>query len=379
MIAELVVEATDGAARTGVLHLARGQVATPAFMPVATRGTVRAVPTHDVAALRAPSGARFEVLLANTYHLMLRPGASTVAELGGLGDFSGWSGPMLTDSGGYQVFSLGPDVSDDGAEFASTYDGTRVLLTPELAVRTQELLGADVQMVLDVCPALPAPPEVLRRAVETTEAWARRALGARTRIHDQSMFGIVQGGVDPDLRREAAERTVALGFDGYALGGLSVGESRDEMLPAIEAAVAVLPVDRPRYLMGVGDPVSMVEAVARGVDLFDCVLPTRLARHGTLLTDAGRLNIRRAEFARDRGPIEDGCGCPTCSRYERGYLRHLVSVDEQSAATLCSLHNLWWVLRLVERIRSAVAAGTLDGLRRTIAAAWAPGGPSPSG
>lgn len=376
MIAELTVEATDGAARTGRLRLARREVRTPAFMPVATRGTVRSVATHEVAALSTPSGTRFEVLLANTYHLMLRPGAEVVERLGGLGPFAGWPGPTLTDSGGYQVFSLSPKVSDQGAEFASTYDGTRILLTPELAVAEQERIGADVQMVLDVCPALPAPIDELRRAVDTTEAWARRALAVRTRTEDQSIFGIVQGGVDPELRREAAERTVALGFDGYALGGLSVGESRSEMLPAIDAAVAALPTDRPRYLMGVGDPVSLVEAVARGVDLFDCVLPTRLARHGTLLTDRGRLNIGRAEFTADTAPIQDGCGCPTCSRYERGYLRHLVAVDEQSAATLCTLHNLWWVLRLVERVRESIVAGTLGELRREVAAGWEAGPPA---
>ncbi len=370
MIAELTVAARDGAARAGVLRLARGSIETPAFMPVATRGTVRALPTHVLADLRTPGGAAFDVLLSNTYHLMLRPGAEVVAGLGGLHAFAGWDRPMLTDSGGYQVFSLEPRVTDRGAEFASTYDGSRHLLTPELAVEVQELLGADVQMVLDVCPPLPSPPEVLRAAVETTEAWARRALAARRRIEDQSLFGIVQGGVDPELRREAAERTVALDLDGYALGGLSVGERRDEMLPAIEAAVAVLPDDRPRYLMGVGDPCSIVEAVARGIDLFDCVLPTRLARHGTLLTDDGRLNIGRAEFARDDRPIQDGCGCPTCARYERGLLRHLASVDEPALASLCTIHNLYWTLRLTERIRAAVRSGTLDALRREVGAAW---------
>lgn len=376
MIAEFTLRACDGPARTGSVRLARGEVATPGFMPVATRGTVRALPTHVLAGLRTDAGAGFDVLLSNTYHLMLRPGAEAVAELGGLHAFTGWDGPMLTDSGGYQVFSLEPRVSEEGAEFASTYDGSRHLLTPELAVEIQELLGADVQMVLDVCPPLPSSRAVLERAVDTTEAWARRALRARRRVDDQSLFGIVQGGVDVDLRSQAAERTVALGFDGYALGGLSVGESRAEMLPAIEAVVAVLPEDRPRYLMGVGDPVSIVEAVARGVDLFDCVLPTRLARHGTLLTDAGRLNITRAEFARDTGPIEAGCGCPSCAHYERGLVRHLAAVDEPAAATICTIHNLWWMLHLTERIRTAIEAGTLAALRAEVTAAW---DPTPSG
>jgi len=372
VIAEFTARARDGRARAGSVRLARGEVATPGFMPVATRGTVRALPTHVLAGLRTASGAGFDLLLSNTYHLMLRPGAEAVAELGGLHAFTGWDGPMLTDSGGYQVFSLEPRVSDEGAEFASTYDGSRHLLTPELAVQVQELLGADVQMVLDVCPPLPSSREVLERAVDTTEAWARRALRARTRLDDQSLFGIVQGGVVLDLRAQAAERTVALGFDGYAIGGLSVGESRAEMLPAIEAAVAVLPEDRPRYLMGVGDPVSIVEAVARGIDLFDCVLPTRLARHGTLLTDGGRLNITRAEFARDPGPIQAGCTCPSCTHYERGLLRHLAAVDEPAAATICTIHNLWWMLQLIERIRTAIGDGRLTALRAEVAAVWDP-------
>jgi len=372
VIAALTVEARDGSARVGRLRLARGEVRTPLFMPVATRGTVRALPSHELADLRSPGGEGFEILLANTYHLMLRPGADVVQQLGGLGRFSGWNGPTLTDSGGFQVFSLDPRVTADGAEFSSSYDGSKVLLTPELAVSTQEQIGADVQMVLDVCPALPARPERLRWAVDTTEAWGRRAIAARRRIEDQSMFGIVQGGVDPDLRREAAERTLALGFDGYAIGGLSVGESRSEMLPAIEAVVGVLPADRPRYLMGVGDPVSMVEAVALGVDMFDCVLPTRLARHGTLLTSGGRLNISRAEFAREPGPIESECACSTCAHYERGFLRHLANVDAQSAAALFTVHNLWWMLSFVGRIRSAIVDGTLLDLRRSVARTWGP-------
>ena len=387
MRAELTVEATDGAARVGRLRLARGTVSTPLFMPVATRGTVRAVPTHDVAAIGAAGADTdhtatapvppVEVLLANTYHLMLRPGSDVVASFGGLHRWCGWERPMLTDSGGYQVFSLEPKVTDEGATFRSTYDGSAHLLTPERAVEIQEQLGADVQMVLDVCPPLPSPDSVVRAAVERTASWAARALAARRRVEDQSLFGIVQGGVDVSLRREAAERTVALGFDGYALGGLSVGERRDEMLPAIDAAVAELPADQPRYLMGVGDPLSIIEAVARGIDMFDCVLPTRLARHGTLLTDTGRLNITRAEFIRSDDAISATCPCPTCARYPRGYLRHLASVDEQSAATLCSLHNLTWMSGYLGRIRRAVRAGTLRSLRDEVAAVWSgsdPGG-----
>lgn len=371
----LDVTATDGSARAGTVRTARGEITTPVFMPVGTRGSVRSVTTHEVARLSSADGTVPEVLLGNTYHLMLRPGAETVAELGGLHRFMGWDGHLLTDSGGFQVFSLDPKVTDEGVAFKSAYDGDAYLLTPEGAVQTQELLGADIQMVLDVCPPLPSPPHVLRAAVDRTADWAARARAAHRRTGDQSLFGIVQGGDDPELRREAARRTVALDFDGYAVGGLSVGETRDAMLPALAAALEELPADQPRYLMGVGDPVSIVEAVALGVDMFDCVLPTRLARHGTLLTSEGRLNIKRAEFARSTEPVEAGCPCPTCTRYERGYLRHLCRVDEPAAATLCSLHNVTWMLTLVGRIRTAVRTGTLDVLRSEVAAVWAGTGP----
>jgi queuine tRNA-ribosyltransferase len=233
----------------------------------------------------------------------------------------------------------------------------------------QEALGADVQMVLDVCPPLPSPPDVVRRAVERTAAWAARARRAHRR-EGQALFGIVQGGVDEDLRRESAARTVAVGFDGYGIGGFSVGEPRDEMLPALAATLDALPADRPRYLMGVGDPVGIVEAVALGVDLFDCVLPTRLARHGTVLTTAGRLNLRNAANARDAGPLDPACPCPVCGRWSRGYLRHLLSVGEPTAARLLTLHNVAWLLALVGRVRAAVRAGTLAALRAEVAAAW---------
>jgi len=371
----LDVTATDGRARVGTVRTARGEIATPVFMPVGTRGSVRSVTTHEVARLSSADGPVPEVLLGNTYHLMLRPGAETVAELGGLHRFMGWNGHLLTDSGGFQVFSLDPKVTDEGVAFKSAYDGDPYLLTPEGAVETQELLGADIQMVLDVCPPLPSPPHVLRAAVDRTADWAARARAAHRRTHDQSLFGIVQGGDDPVLRREAARRTVALDFDGYAVGGLSVGETRDAMLPALAAALEELPSDQPRYLMGVGDPVSLIEAVALGVDMFDCVMPTRLARHGTLLTSEGRLNIKRAEFARSTQPLEVGCPCPTCTHYERGYLRHLCRVDEPAAATLCSLHNLTWMLTLVGRIRAAIASGTLNALRSEVASVWAGTGP----
>ena len=370
--------ATHGAARTGTFSTPRGTVRTPLFMPVGTRGSIRALMTHELAGLRAADGTGAEIVLGNTYHLMLRPGAEVVAALGGLPRFSGWDGPMLTDSGGYQVFSLDPKVTDADAEFRSTYDGSTHLLTPEAAVATQELLGADIQMVLDVCAPLPSDRAVLRDAVERTAAWAARARAAHRRTADQALFGIVQGGAEVDLRRESAARTVDLDLDGYAIGGLSVGETRAEMLPALGAAIECLPADQPRYLMGVGDPVSIVEALALGVDMFDCVMPTRLARHGTLLTDAGRLNIKRAELAMSDDPIDPGCPCATCRTYSRGYLRHLATVGEPAAASLCTVHNLTWMFTFVGRIRAAVRDGSLDGLRAEVAAVWSGSGPGSS-
>jgi queuine tRNA-ribosyltransferase len=276
---------------------------------------------------------------------------------------------MLTDSGGYQVFSLGPQVDDDGVSFRSTYDGSRHRLTPEGAVAVQEALGADIQMALDICPALPSPPDVLRAAVDRTAAWAARARRAHRR-EGQAIFGIVQGGTDAALRAESAARTVALGFDGYGIGGLSVGEPRAEMLPALAAAAAELPADQPRYLMGVGDAVSIVEAVALGVDMFDCVLPTRLGRHGTALTDHGKVQIRGAVMARDDRPVDEGCPCRTCQTHSRAYLRHLFMVGEPSGPRLLTWHNLAWQLRLMADIRGAVAAGRLGELRVRIASFW---------
>jgi queuine tRNA-ribosyltransferase len=358
------VHATDGAARAGTITTARGSFATPCFMPVGTRGSVKALSTRDLELLG------FEVMLSNTYHLMLRPGADVVEELGGIHGFASWPGHVLTDSGGYQVFSLEPKVDDDGATFRSTYDGSLHRMTPESAVRTQEQLGADIQMVLDVCPPLPSARDVITLAVERTAAWAQRAKAAHTRTDDQALFGIVQGGIDEELRRESAQRTVELGFDGYGIGGLSVGEPRHEMLPALAAALAELPADRPRYLMGVGDPIGLVEAVALGVDLFDCVLPTRIARHGSVLTSEGRLQIRNAAYARDAGPLDPACACEVCGRWSRAYLRHLLQVGEPTALRLLTWHNLAWTLALVRRAGAAVEAGEFPALQREIADLW---------
>jgi queuine tRNA-ribosyltransferase len=359
----LSAAAVDGAARAGVVDTARGQFETPCFMPVGTRGAVKLLDAADLEALGP------QVVLANAYHLALRPGAEVVRDLGGLHRFTGWDGHLLTDSGGYQVFSLAPEVDDGGVMFRSTYDGSWHRITPEGAVSLQEVLGADIQMALDVCLGLPAPPEEVRQAAERTLAWAARARRCHTRP-DQSLFGIIQGGTDPDLRAESAECTAALGFDGYAIGGLSVGEPLDEALPALAAAVSRLPADRPRYLMGVGDPVALVEAVALGVDMFDCVLPTRLARHGTALTASGRIQVKGSRFAREPGPLDPACGCGVCARYSAGYLRHLLMVGEPTGGRLITLHNLAWTLALVARVRRAVGERRLAGLRREVAEAW---------
>ena len=355
--------ATDGAARTGVGHTAKGTYRTPCFMPVGTRGAIKYLSAADYERLGA------EIVLGNTYHLMLRPGAEVVARFGGLGKFAAWGGLTLTDSGGFQVFSLEPKVDDDGVTFRSTYDGSKHRFTPEVAVRTQELLGADIQMVLDVCPPLPSPDHVVRLAVERTSAWAARAKAAHQR-EDQALFGIVQGGVDERMRAESAQRTVAVGFDGYGIGGLSVGETRAEMLPALAAALEHLPADRPRYLMGVGDPASLVEAVGLGVDQFDCVMQTRLGRHGTALTSEGKLHVKAARYADDDGPIDATCECEVCARHTRGYLRHLFQVGEPTALRLVSLHNIAWTLQLMSRMREAIAAGTFDTLRREVLNVW---------
>jgi queuine tRNA-ribosyltransferase len=373
MTLSFAVEAACGAARAGRVTTARGTFATPCFMPVGTRGAVRTLSSADLESLGA------EVVLGNTYHLMLRPGAEVVARLGGLHGFADWDGHLLTDSGGYQVFSLRPKVDDEGATFRSTYDGSIHHLSPERAVEVQTLLGSDIQMVLDVCPPLPSPDHVVRAAVDRTALWAERARKAflAGASDDLNQFGIVQGGVDLDMRAESAERTVAVGFEGYAVGGLSVGEDRSQMLPALEVAVAGLPADRPRYFMGLGDPLGIVDAVGRGIDMFDCVLPTRLGRHGTILTSAGRLNLRNRRFAEDPGPLDPACPCPVCARWSRAYLRHLLSVDEPTAPRLLTLHNVAWTFAFVQRVRDAIVAGTLPDLRAEVAAVFPPSGRAP--
>ena len=365
MTLQIRIDGTDGRARAGTIITTRGEIPTPVFMPVGTRAAVKTLDTADLERLGPP------IVLGNTYHLMERPGAELIAERGGLHKFMSWDGHLLTDSGGYQIFSLEPKIAEDGATFRSVYDGSAVHLTPERSVEVQQLLGADIAMVLDVCAALPATTEHLREALELTLRWAERSKAAHNRA-DQAQFGIVQGGVEVDLRAESAERTVQIGFDGYAVGGLSVGETRETMVPALAAATAGLPADRPRYFMGLGDPVGLVEAVHNGIDMFDCVLPTRLARHGTALTSEGRLNLKNLRFADDDGPIDPSFEHPLSARYSRAYVRHLLVTNEPTAGRIITLHNLAWLADLTAKMRAAVLAGTFDRLREEVWAVWAP-------
>jgi len=360
---EFEVEASDGAAREGTATTAAGSYTTPLFMPVGTRGAIKYLSAADYERLGA------QIVLGNTYHLMLRPGSELVERFGGLGRFAGWGGLTLTDSGGFQVFSLDPKVDDDGVTFKSTYDGSTVRFTPEDAVRVQQELGADIQMVLDQCPPLPSSPDVVRTAVERTHAWAARAKAAHTRA-DQALFGIVQGGISEVMRAESAQRIVEIGFDGYGIGGLSVGETREQMLPALAAAIEHLPEDRPRYLMGVGDPASLIEAVALGVDQFDCVMQTRLGRHGTALTSTGRFQAKARRHAEMDDPLDATCPCEVCARHSRGYIRHLFQVGEPTASRLLSIHNIAWTIDLMAQMRVAIADGTFESMRRDVLDVW---------
>jgi len=348
------VQSRQNRARAGLLNTPHGQLLTPLFAPVGTQATVKAVTPAQLEELGA------SLILANTYHLYLRPGDELVAEMGGLHAFMNWKLPILTDSGGFQVFSLADSrkVDDDGVTFKSHIDGSLHRLTPEKAIAIEENLGADIIMAFDEC-APPSDRDYNERALQRTHAWAERCYRARTRS-DQALFGIVQGGVFPDLRRASAEFISGLGFEGHAIGGLSVGESKAEMHAMLEVVDAILPEDKPRYLMGVGTPADLVNGVLRGVDIFDCVLPTRLARHNAAMTRTGRLNLMNAAYARDPAPIDDRCACYTCRRFSRAYLRHLIAAREMLAATLLSIHNLFTLVNLAQEIRQAILDGVFD-------------------
>jgi queuine tRNA-ribosyltransferase len=360
-----------GAARRGRLVTPHGVVETPAFMPVGSQGAVKAVTERDLVDLGA------EIILGNTYHLFLRPGDGPISRLGGLHRFIGWDRPVLTDSGGYQVFSLAAirRLDDEGVRFRSHLDGTEHLLTPERAADIQAQLGSDVAMVLDECAASPATGDAARLAMERTARWAARGRarfdairnggvdGVRVTNPGQAQFGIVQGGVQPELRTESVQRTTGVGFEGYAIGGLSVGEPVGVMYDVVAHTTPLLPEDRPRYLMGTGMPDDLIECVARGIDMFDCVLPTRNARNGQLLTREGRLIIKNARYAEDPKPPDPECGCYTCRRFSRAYLRHLYLANEMTAATLNTLHNLHFYLDTMRRVRDAIVFGTFETLR----------------
>jgi queuine tRNA-ribosyltransferase len=349
------VVARDGAARAGVLHTAHGNVATPAFMPVGTKATVKTVDPEELRALGT------SILLGNTYHLHFRPGEDLIAELGGLHRFMGWDGPILTDSGGFQVFSLRDTITavdDDGVTFRSVYDGQPARFTPELAAEIQAKLGSDIAMCLDICSPVDVSRRELEEAVRRTTVWARRQRAA-PRAQGQLVFGIAQGASDPELRRRSISEIAELGFDGYALGGLAIGEERPLMFATTAWAAELLPQDAPRYFMGIGDPEGILEVIERGVDMFDCVLPTRTARTGSALTWEGRLNLKNARFARDPRPLDDDCACPACRRFSRAYLRHLVNQNELLGLRLLSLHNLRFVLDLTANARAAIERGGL--------------------
>ena len=347
------ISASDGAARAGVIGMARGDIRTPAFMPVGTAATVKAMKPDGVRA----SGA--DIILGNTYHLMLRPGAERIARVGGLHRFMGWDRPILTDSGGYQVMSLAEltKVSEGGVAFASHLDGSRHLLTPERSIEVQRLLGSDIAMAFDQLRPAAASEKEQREAMERSMRWAERSKAAFS--GDGALFGIQQGGLDQELRGRSAEALTAIGFDGYAIGGLAVGEGQEAMCRTLDFAAPMLPADRPRYLMGVGKPDDLVEAVLRGVDMFDCVLPTRSGRTGQAFTADGPINIRNARFAEDREPIEPGCPCPTCVGFERAYVHHLVRSGEILGAMLMTEHNLWFYQRLMQAMRDAIGDGRM--------------------
>ncbi|HEX4295053.1 MAG TPA: tRNA guanosine(34) transglycosylase Tgt [Rhizomicrobium sp.] len=362
----LTIDNTDGAARTGRLALPRGEIRTPAFMPLGTAGSVKAMMPQSV----RETGA--DIILGNTYHLMLRPGAERVARLGGLHKFMDWEQPILTDSGGFQVMSLAKlrKLDEDGVRFRSHIDGSEFFLSPERAMEIQRLLGSDIQMVLDECPAFPATRADIEKSLALTMRWAKRSKATFGEQPGHACFGIVQGGVFADLRARSAAEMIEIGFDGYAVGGLAVGETQGAMFETLDATVKLLPADKPRYLMGVGKPDDIAGAVLRGIDMFDCVIPTRSGRNGQAYTRHGTLNLRNARHADDPGPLDEACACPACTKFSRAYLHHTVKANEIIAAMLLTWHNLTYYQDLMQSLRDAIAGRRLAVVVEQIAAAY---------
>ena len=366
------LHATDpcSRARAGTLLTRRGPVTTPVFMPVGTQGTVKAASPDELKALGA------QVILGNTYHLHVRPGEGVIARLGGLHRFAAWDRPILTDSGGFQVFSLAKlrKITPEGVHFQNHLDGTPTFIGPDRSMEIQRDLGSDIVMAFDECPPHPCPRDEAARSLELTLSWEARSLAWWEQNPGDNrplVFGIVQGSSYADLRERSARALVQMGFDGYAIGGVSVGEPEEEMMAAVEASEPFLPADKPRYAMGLGTPPQMIEMVARGVDMFDCVLPTRLARNGTAFTAAGTMALKNAEYAEDPRPIEEGCGCPACAQFTRAYIRHLIKAEEILGLRLITLHNLHFYVGLLNRARKEILAGSFAGFRKTFVAGYA--------
>lgn len=364
---EFEVVHQHGRARAGVLHTPHGDIPTPVFAPVGTVASVKAITPRDLHELQAT------LILANTYHLHLRPGDDLIRDMGGLHSFMGWSGPILTDSGGFQVFSLTQinKIDDDGVTFRSHIDGSKLRFTPEVSMNIQQNLGADIIMCFDQCPP-PRDRQEVEKAVRRTSAWAARCREAHPDDSQQALFGIVQGGIYEDLRAESAEALLKLNFPGYAVGGLAVGESKSEMYQTLDFTLPMMPNDKPRYLMGVGEADDLAEAITRGIDIFDCVIPTRLARHGSALTHNGRINMRNLEFARDERPIDPGCKCYACQNFTRAYLRHLMKAKEILGVILLSQHNIHFLIQHVQNMRAAILNDALGDYTSAFLSQYAP-------
>ena len=363
---ELIKQCKQSGARLGRVHTPHGVIETPAFMPVGTQATVKTMSPEELKEMDA------HIILSNTYHLFLRPGHELVKKAGGLHKFMNWDRPILTDSGGFQVFSLSEmrKISEEGVHFRSHMNGDKLFLSPEKAMEIQNALGSDIMMAFDECPPYPAEYEYVKQSTERTSRWAERCLEAHARPGDQALFGIVQGGMHKDLRIQSAKDLTSMDFPGYAIGGLSVGEPKHLMYDVLEYTVPVLPADKPRYLMGVGSPDALVEGAIRGVDMFDCVLPTRIARNGTTMTSAGRLVVRNAQYAEDFGPLDPNCSCYTCRNYSRAYIRHLLKADETFGIRLTTYHNLHFLLQLMRDVRQAIMEDRLLDFRDALFQAY---------